>query len=42
MVKVDISGAMSFLPNGAPDFAAAGLAHRALQEGTWAGAEFTG
>lgn len=42
MVKVDISGAAGFLENYIPDFGAASLAHRALVEGTWAGAEFTG
>lgn len=42
MVKVDLSGALSFMGAAGPDFAAASLAHRALQEGTWAGAEFTG
>lgn len=42
MVKVDLSGALSFLDNTPPDYAAASLAHRALLEGTWAGAEFTG
>ena len=42
MVKVDISGALGFMDAAGPDFAGAALAHRALQEGTWAGAEFTG
>lgn len=42
MVKVDLSGALGFMGAAGPDFAAAALAHRALQEGTWAGAEFTG
>ena len=42
MVKVDLSGAMSFLNGGGPDYGAAAVAHRALAEGTWAGAEFTG
>lgn len=42
MVKVDLSGALSFMGSTGPDYAAASLAHRALQEGTWAGAEFTG
>ncbi len=42
MVKVDLSGALGFMDAGGPDYAAAGLAHRALLEGTWAGAEFTG
>ncbi len=42
MVKVDLSGAMSFLDGDAPDYGAAAVAHRALAEGTWAGAEFTG
>ncbi len=42
MVKVDLSGALGFLENTPPDYGAAGLAHRVLSEGTWAGAEFTG
>lgn len=42
MVKVDLSGALGFMDAAGPDYAAAGLAHRALLEGTWAGAEFTG
>ena len=42
MVKVDISGAIGFLDGGSPDYGAAALAHRALAEGSWAGAEFTG
>lgn len=42
MVKVDLTGAMGFLENHRPDFGSAALAHRALMEGTWAGAEFTG
>ncbi len=42
MVKVDLSGALSFLDGSGPDYGAAGVAHRALAEGTWAGAEFTG
>lgn len=42
MVKVDLSGALGFMDAAGPDYAAAALAHRALQEGTWAGAEFTG
>ena len=42
MVKVDLSGALGFMEAAGPDYAAAGLAHRALLEGTWAGAEFTG
>lgn len=42
MVKVDLSGAIGFMDAAGPDYAAAGLAHRALLEGTWAGAEFTG
>ena len=42
MVKVDLSGAMSFLDGGAPDYGAAAVAHRALAEGTGVGAEFTG
>lgn len=42
MVKVDLSGALSFMDSTGPDYGAAALAHRALAEGTWAGAEFTG
>ena len=42
MVKVDLSGALPFLNGNAPDYGAAAVAHRALAEGTWAGAEFTG
>ena len=42
MVKVDLSGALGFLDGASPDFGAAALAHRALAEGTWAGAEYTG
>lgn len=42
MVKVDLSGAIGFLEGNGPDYGAAAVAHRALAEGTWAGAEFTG
>lgn len=42
MVKVDLSGALSFMDGTGPDYGGAALAHRALAEGTWAGAEFTG
>ena len=42
MVKVDLSGTYGFLDNAGPDYGAAAVAHRALEEGTWAGAEFTG
>lgn len=42
MVKVDLSGAIGFLEGQGPDYGAAAVAHRALAEGTWAGAEFTG
>ena len=42
MVKVDLSGAIGFLDGKGPDYGAASVAHRALAEGTWAGAEFTG
>ena len=42
MVKVDLSGALSFLDSAGPDYGAAGQAHRALAEGKGAGAEFTG
>ena len=42
MVKVDLSGALSFMDSTGPDYGAAGLAHRALAEGIWAGAEYTG
>ena len=42
MVKVDLSGANSFLEGESPDYGAASVAHRALVEGTWAGSEFTG
>ena len=42
MVKVDLTGALSFLDGKGPDYGAASVAHRALAEGTWAGAEFTG
>ena len=42
MVKVDVSGAIGFLDGVMPDYGVASLAHRALAEGTGAGAEFTG
>lgn len=42
MVKVDLSGAIGFLEGKGPDYGAAAVVHRALAEGTWAGAEFTG
>lgn len=42
MVKVDLSGALEFMGGTGPDYGSAALAHRALAEGTWAGAEFTG
>ena len=42
MVKVDVSGAIGFLDGTMPDYGVASLAHRALTEGTGAGAEFTG
>lgn len=42
MVKVDLSGAVGFMDSTGPDYGAAALAHRALVDGTWAGAEFTG
>lgn len=42
MVKVDLSGALGFMEGAGPDYGAAALAHRALADGTWAGAEFTG
>ena len=42
MVKVDLSGALSFLDNAGPDYGAAGQAHRMLAEGTGRGADFTG
>ena len=42
MVKVDLSGALSFMDSTGPDYGSAVVAHRALQEGTGAGAEFTG
>lgn len=42
MVKVDLSGAVGFMDSAGPDYGAAALAHRALVDGTWAGAEFTG
>ncbi len=42
MVKVDLSGVQGFLEGAGPDYGAASVAHRALAEGTWAGAEFTG
>lgn len=42
MVKIDLSGAVGFMDSTGPDYGAAALAHRALADGTWAGAEFTG
>ncbi|MCD8087234.1 MAG: glucose-6-phosphate isomerase [Oscillospiraceae bacterium] len=42
MVKVDLSGALGFLDSAGPDYGAASLAHKALADGIWAGAEFTG
>ena len=42
MVKVDLSGALSFMDSAGPDYGSAAIAHRALAEGSWAGAEFTG
>ena len=42
MVKVDLSGAVGFMDGTGPDYGAAALAHRALSDGTWAGAEYTG
>lgn len=42
MVKVDLSGAVGFMDSTGPDYGAAALAHRALVDGTWPGAEFTG
>lgn len=42
MVKVDLSGALEFMDSTGPDYGAAALAHRALTDGTWAGAEYTG
>lgn len=42
MVKVDLSGAVGFMDSTGPDYGAAALAHRALADGTWAGAEYTG
>ena len=42
MVKVDVSGAIGFLDGAMPDYGVASLAHRALTEGTGAGAAFTG
>ena len=42
MVKVDLSGALGFMDNAGPDYGSAAIAHRALADGTWAGAEFTG
>ena len=41
MVKVDLKGTLSFLPQG-PDYAAAERAHRTLVERSGAGKEFTG
>ena len=42
MIKVDLSGAAEFFDAAGPDYAAAAKAHRALTEGTGAGAAFTG
>lgn len=42
MLKVDLSGVEKFLEQDLPDFAGAASAHRALEEGTGLGAEFTG
>jgi len=43
MIKVDLSGARSFFAKGgAPNYAGAAKAHRALMEGTGLGSEFTG
>ena len=42
MVKVDLSGALSFMDASGPNYGSASVAHRALAEGTWEGAEFTG
>ena len=42
MVKVDLSGAVGFMDSTGPDYGSAALAHRALSDGTWAGAEYTG
>lgn len=42
MVKVDLSGAMSFIDSADLNYGSAAVAHRALTEGTWEGAEFTG
>lgn len=42
MVKVDLSGALSFMDSAGPDYGAAALAHRTLVEGTGAGSDFTG
>ena len=42
MVKVDLTGAASFFDAGGPDYAAAAAAHRALSDGSGAGADFRG
>ena len=42
MVKVDLSGAEQFLPEGRIDYTLAAEAHKTLSEGTGAGADFTG
>ena len=42
MVKVDLSGALSFLDSTGPDYGAAGQAHRTLAEGTGEGSDFLG
>ena len=42
MVKVDLSGAMSFIGSAGLDYALAAEAHRTLADGTGAGSEFTG
>ena len=42
MVKVDLSGALQFLPEGGIDYSLAEKAHRTLAEGTGAGADFRG
>ncbi len=42
MVKVDLSGAVSFFDAAGPDYAAAAEAHRILETHSGAGSEFTG
>ena len=42
MVKVDLSGALSFMGETGPDYGAAAVAHRTLAEGTGEGADFLG